>query len=100
MTTLTKQQADCLDFITGYIAGSGGVSPTIREIADAMGMSLGWTQNTLNILTIAGRIRRLSDRARGITVVGAEALRSTPSVAAAVCMFADIDRVRGGEARA
>lgn len=46
-----------------------GISPTYREIADAMFISTGTVQRHLLRLEYWGRIGRLPGRARGITVL-------------------------------
>lgn len=64
---LTKRQRECLLFIQDHQANHGGVSPSVREIAAAMGASR--SNETLRGLEARGFIRRLPGRHRAIEVL-------------------------------
>jgi repressor LexA len=68
---LTKRQRECLLFIQAHQAAHGGVSPSVREIAAAMGSrhSTEAAQSLLRGLEERGFIRRLPRRARAIDVL-------------------------------
>jgi predicted RNA-binding Zn-ribbon protein involved in translation (DUF1610 family) len=68
----TSQYADTVfDYIVEHKTKSDGVSPTIREIADAVGISSTSMVNfTLNCLVQRGRISIDKTVSRGIRVVG------------------------------
>lgn len=68
---LTKRQRECLLFIQDHQADHGGVSPSVREIARAMGSSRS-NETALGLLRgleARGFIRRLPRRARAIEVL-------------------------------
>ena len=67
--TLYKKQRQILDYISQYIQ-INGTSPTLQEIADAMGLSsLATVHEHLQALTKKGVIRRFEGAVRGIEVV-------------------------------
>ena len=68
---LTKRQRECLLFIQDHQANHGGVSPSVREIAAAMGASRS-NETALGLLRgleARGFIRRLPGRHRAIEVL-------------------------------
>ncbi|CAN7171546.1 LexA family protein [Brevundimonas sp. LjRoot202] len=70
MIGLTPKQAECLAFLKSYTAENGGVSPTVREIMDAIDLaSSAGVQRLLKALEERGLIRRLRQRARAIEVL-------------------------------
>lgn len=67
--TLYKRQKQILDFISQYIQ-KNGTSPTLQEIADAMGLSsLSTVHEHLETLDKKGVIRRFEGAVRGIEVI-------------------------------
>lgn len=67
---LTKRQADCLRFIADYQGSNGGVTPTFDEIKGALGLSAkSGVARLLDKLEDYGRIQRLPNRARAITII-------------------------------
>lgn len=74
--TLYKRQRQILDYISQYIQ-LNGTSPTLQEIADAMGLSsLATVHEHLQALTKKGVIKRYEGAVRGIEVVN-EAFNTT-----------------------
>lgn len=70
--TLYKRQKQILDFISQYIQKSG-TSPTLVEIAEAMGLSsLATVHEHLTTLEEKGAIRRFKGAVRGIEVLSEE----------------------------
>ena len=72
MISLNQPQLALLRFITGYQRAHGGISPTVRECARALGASskscMYWL---LTQLEERGAIRRLAKRERAIEVLWA-----------------------------
>jgi repressor LexA len=67
--TLYKRQKEILDYISQYIQTNGS-SPTLQEIADAMGLSsLATVHEHLQALQKKGIIRRFEGAVRGIEVI-------------------------------
>ena len=66
--TLTRHEMDVMRFLCGY-RDARGISPTLREIAAAIGMSKSATWVRLQRLEAAGAIRRLRRRRQAIDVV-------------------------------
>lgn len=68
---LTKRQRECLLFIQDHQADHGGVSPSVREIAAAMGSSRSnkTALGLLRGLEERGFIRRIPGRHRAIEVL-------------------------------
>ncbi len=68
---ITNQQRDVMLFLERYMARSGGVAPTIKEIAAHRGNSLSGScvQRMLLGLEARGFIRRLPYRARAIEIM-------------------------------
>lgn len=67
--TLYKKQRQILDFISQYIQLNGS-SPTLQEIADAMGLSsLATVHEHLQALQKKGVIKRFEGAVRGIEIV-------------------------------
>lgn len=65
-TTLTKRQAQTLEFVRGFRRESG-YSPTMREIAGGLGLSsVATVAEHLDSLEAKGLIRRQRDRARSV----------------------------------
>ena len=74
--TLYKRQRQILDYISQYIQ-LNGTSPTLQEIADAMGLSsLATVHEHLQALVKKGVIKRYEGAVRGIEVI-AEAFSTT-----------------------
>lgn len=68
-----------LRYIAGYQEAHGGVSPTVRNCRDALGLAgLGVTYGLLNDLERDGRIRRLRQRARAIEIIAAPSIPRAP----------------------
>lgn len=67
---LTARQKECLDFITGHIAATGGVSPSYKEIQLALATkSRGNVQSLVRNLIERGAISHLPGKARAITLL-------------------------------
>lgn len=67
--TLYKRQREILDYISQYIQVNG-TSPTLQEIADAMGLSsLATVHEHLQTLARKGVIKRFEGAVRGIQIV-------------------------------
>lgn len=67
--TLYKRQKEIVNFISQYIQ-KNGCSPTLQEIADAMGLSsLSTVHEHLEALTKKGVIRRFEGTVRGIEIL-------------------------------
>lgn len=67
--TLYKRQKEILDFISQYIQKNGS-SPTLQEIADAMGLSsLSTVHEHLETLDRKGVIKRFEGAVRGIEII-------------------------------
>lgn len=67
--TLYRKQRQVFDFISQFIK-KHGYSPTLQEIADAIGVSsLGTVHEHLSVLEKKGVIKRVSGADRGITVL-------------------------------
>ncbi len=74
--TLYKKQRQILNYISQYIQ-LNGTSPTLQEIADAMGLSsLSTVHEHLQALTKKGVIKRFEGAVRGIEVID-EAFNTT-----------------------
>lgn len=70
MMSLTPRQADVLAFIRQYMATSGGVGPTVREIMAGLNYrSFRWVVESLDALEADDHIRRLPNRARAIEII-------------------------------
>ena len=70
MTKLTERQRALLDFVRAYTT-SHGYSPTMREIAEALGYrSIGSVHYQVGQLEARGLIRRSTNRSRTFKVVG------------------------------
>ena len=68
MKKLTPRQNDVLVFITAY-TDKTGLSPTQREIAEALGVTASWVGQLLFELRRKGFIRITSQRTRNIQIV-------------------------------
>lgn len=67
---LTKRQRDCLIFIADFQKREGGVSPSMAEIADGMGLSCrAKAHYHLTSLEERGFIQRIHNRARAIEIL-------------------------------
>ena len=67
---LTGQQADCLKFIALHQRQHDGISPSYDEIKDGLGLGSKSTVSwLLNELEERGRIKRLPNRSRAITII-------------------------------
>lgn len=67
---LDPVQERILRYIRRYKCSSGGIPPTVREIADALGMGSTSIQYQLDNLERFGLIKRVGFRSRGIKLVG------------------------------
>ncbi len=65
----TTKQQQVLDFIKAYIA-ERGYSPSFREIANGIGVSVGTIQRFLNALEVRGLVIRNANEARSIQLMG------------------------------
>ena len=67
---LTARQRQCFEYIRGYIDENDGISPSFNEIAAGLATtSKGGVHRLLAQLELRGKIRRLHNRARAITVI-------------------------------
>lgn len=66
---MLKRHADMLRYIAGYQEAFGGVSPSVREMAKAIGTGHGVVHQALCQMERSGLIRRLRNRARAIEVL-------------------------------
>ena len=66
---LTRRQTEVLGAIREFIV-AGGVAPTIRELAEAVGAAAMTTYELLVALEVKGWIRRHRYTARGIELLG------------------------------
>jgi len=65
-----KRQGQILDFIKQYIQANGS-APTLRQIADAIGVSsLATVHEHLSTLELKGLIKRKPGKTRSIEIVG------------------------------
>ena len=69
MLPATLKQRRVERFLLDYIAQHDGVPPTIREIGEALEISLSSAHGLLERLEARGRIRRTPGRARTVEVV-------------------------------
>lgn len=77
LSSLTNQQRRVYDFIRDTIRTSGGKSPTLRDIAEAMGFrSINGVMCHLRALARKGVIAREDGQARGICISTAEPIRA------------------------
>lgn len=64
---LSKRETELLKFIGRYMRESGGVSPTLIEIAHGLSLSSkGWIHIVVQRLEMKGYLRRLHHRQRAI----------------------------------
>jgi len=78
--TLYKRQKQILDFITQYVQ-KNGFSPTLTEIAQALGVSsLATVHEHLATMTKKGIIKRYHGSVRGIEVVGQREIKPNNEV--------------------
>ena len=75
MKGLTARQEEALSYLRQYRA-ERGLSPTLRELSEALGMKLESARNLLEALERKGEIRRIPGVSRGIILSSGEALRS------------------------
>lgn len=76
MTTtadLTGRELDALGFLHRYISGVG-YAPSVRDLAEEFGWSLGGTQYVLQRLVAKGAIRRDPKVPRGLVLLESEAV--------------------------
>jgi len=67
---LTPTQAKCLQFIADYQAGHGGIAPSYDEIGAHMGIvSKSGVTRLIDQLEMHGRIARVPNRSRAITII-------------------------------
>lgn len=66
---LTAPQRECLLYVQSHLAATGGVSPSVTEIATALETARSTAFSLMKQLEIRGHIRRLPDRARAIEVI-------------------------------
>ena len=67
MTPLTERQESIFAFIRGFIS-TKGYSPSMREIADASGITIKGAYDHINAIEKKGFIRRDLKIARSITI--------------------------------
>lgn len=92
---LTQAQAELLAFIQRYTEENNGVAPSFEEMKQAIGLaSKSGVHRLVQSLEERGRITRLRDRARCITVVPDNPLTDFPTTA----LIAELAR-RGERAR-
>jgi repressor LexA len=86
--TLYKRQKQILDFIAQYIQ-KFGVSPTLQQIADAIGVSsLATVHEHLNNLEKKGVLRRYKGKIRGIEILDEDLTdNTTPQVEVPILGF-------------
>ena len=78
---LTHRQKEYLDFIEGYIASTGGISPSYDEIAVGTGTtSKANVCRIMSELVFRGFIRQLPHRARAIEIVARVKHEEPPKV--------------------
>lgn len=79
MIGLTTQQSNLLSYLRRYMARTGGVAPTVREMMTGIGSkSPGHVHAILSRLEDRGAIRRLPGRDRAIELVGQTDLTAVP----------------------
>ena len=67
---LTKQQAELLSYVYGYLRANGGVAPTFKEMKHRMGFhSTASVARLITALEDRGFIRRIARHARAIEVL-------------------------------
>lgn len=67
---MTKRQAQTLDFLKRYAAENLGASPSMREVADHLGLrSTSAAHRLLMALEAQGKIRKRAFSARGVEVI-------------------------------
>jgi len=66
---LTKRQTETLEFIRTFQADHDGVSPTFREMADALGVTIAAAFKLAHRLEERGRIRMFPNHSRSIVLV-------------------------------
>jgi repressor LexA len=100
--SLTDQQRRVLSVIQGYL-GRQGYPPTVRELAQHLGVSIGTVQAHLRALERKGAIKRRSFQARGLYLTapversGGDAVRDVPvlgQVAAGIPLLA-VENIEG-----
>lgn len=70
---LTSRQADCLRFLADYQRRADGISPTMDEIKDGLGLaSKSGVVRLLDGLEQRGKIARIPGRVRAITLMEAQ----------------------------
>jgi repressor LexA len=80
MDNLTAKQKKILNYISEYSADNS-FPPTLKEIANKFGVTIGTIQDHVNALKQKGYLERKKDIARGFKVVGMEKRKSpSPSV--------------------
>ena len=78
--TLYKRQKQILDFISQYIQ-KHGYSPTLKEIAEAMGLSsLATVHEHIAVLVRKGLLKKYEGSVRGLEVVGQEVTRPAEGI--------------------
>ena len=71
---LTSRQKELLDFIKVYLVDHNGVSPTLTEITHHMGLaSRSGAHRLLSGLEQRGKIQRLANRPRAISILAGQA---------------------------
>lgn len=66
---LTALQRRLLDYISDYIEVTGGISPSLDECADALGLGKSSVHRLRAALIERGHVRCLRNRARSIEIV-------------------------------
>lgn len=74
----TAAQMPVLRFIHGYVIASGGIAPTVQEIATGCGCAKSEAKRRLDRLVDRGLVRRLPARERAIEVLHPPSIPTTP----------------------
>lgn len=78
--SLTRKQAQLLDFISAYQAENNGVSPSFEEMTSAVSLkSKSGVHRLIAALEERGRITRCHHRARAIRIIPENVFEGIPS---------------------
>ena len=88
---LTQRMRQCRQAIIAYQAAHNGVSPSRRELADAIGTSAGHVNHLLDAMEERGSVRRCRHRVRAIEVLP----ETVPVVAYPGAAYYVVERVDG-----
>lgn len=93
---LTKRQSQIYDFICAEVADKG-YPPSVREIANAVGLSSPSTVHThLQVLEDKGYIKRDLSKPRALEIIGKESSNETVGASAKVVNLPLVGRVAAG----